>query len=69
MPAASVIPLPLASSVICVVTQSWELARPDLDEASFMTANFMAAELLGPSDVSTGNTEFLKSCRIGIAVT
>jgi hypothetical protein len=31
--AGSVIPVPLTSSVICVVTQSRELARPDADEA------------------------------------
>ena len=42
---------------------------PDIDEAQFVTANFMAAELLSLSDVNTGNTELLKGCRTGIAVT
>jgi len=34
-----------------------------------VTAKFMAAELHGLSDVNVGNTESLKSRRIGIAVT
>ena len=29
----SVIPVPLVSSVICVVAQSWKQARPDVDGA------------------------------------
>jgi hypothetical protein len=48
MPGGSVIPVPLASSVICVVTQSWE---PGYDRCRCSIAcacGFMAAELHGP---------------------